>query len=64
MKADVRKFVSTVLEECRAEVTAVGSVEEALAALELKPDVLVSDIGMPGEDGYALIHKVRNLRQI
>jgi PAS domain S-box-containing protein len=61
-EADVRKFVSTVLEECGAEVTAVGSVEEALAALQhLKPDVLVSDIGMPGEDGYALIRKVREL---
>ncbi len=61
-EADARKFVSTVLEECGAEVTAVDSVDSALAALEhLKPDVLVSDIGMPGEDGYALIRKVREL---
>jgi CheY-like chemotaxis protein/nitrogen-specific signal transduction histidine kinase len=61
-EADVRQFVSTVLEERGAEVTAVGSVDEALTALEqLKPDVLVSDIGMPGEDGYALIRKVREL---
>ena len=61
-EADARKFVSTVLEECGAEVTAVDSVDSALAAIEhFKPDVLVSDIGMPGEDGYALIRKVREL---
>ncbi|MBG1240344.1 response regulator [Nostoc sp. NZL] len=41
-------------------VTSVSSVGEALEALvRLKPDVLVSDIGMPDEDGYALIRKVR-----
>jgi len=37
------RFLNTVLEEPRAELTAVGSVEEALKAL-------VSDIGLPGED--------------
>lgn len=60
--ADAREFVSAVLKECGAQVTAVDSVDSALEALEnLKPDVLVSDIGMPGEDGYALIRKVREL---
>lgn len=60
--ADAREWISTVLQECGAQVSAVGSVEAALEALEkLKPDVLVSDIGMPGEDGYALIRKVREL---
>jgi CheY-like chemotaxis protein len=38
----------------------VGSAREALAEIERRrPDVLVSDIGMPGEDGYSLIRKVR-----
>lgn len=61
-EADTREWVSTVLQECGAQVFAVGSVDEALEALEqLQPDVLISDIGMPGEDGYALIRKVREL---
>jgi CheY-like chemotaxis protein len=61
-ETDARFFLSTVLEECGANVTAVSSASEALAAVqELKPDVLVSDIGMPDEDGYSLIRKVRSL---
>ena len=41
---------------------AVGTASVALETLQrLKPNVLVSDIGMPGEDGYALIRKVRLL---
>ncbi|MEN9869099.1 MAG: hypothetical protein RLZZ171_82, partial [Cyanobacteriota bacterium] len=60
--ADARRWMCVVLEECGAEVMAVGSVSEALEALERqRPDVLVSDIGMPGEDGYALIRKIREL---
>ncbi|TAF05081.1 MAG: response regulator [Nostocales cyanobacterium] len=61
-EADSRKFMTTVLRECQAEVTAVASVPEALQMLtQWKPDVLVSDIGMPEEDGYSLIRKVRLL---
>jgi len=61
-EADARQWIVTVLEQCGAEVIAVGSVSEALAALEQsQPDVLVSDIGLPGEDGYALIRKIREL---
>jgi len=57
---DARGLMQMILEEAGAEVTAVASAEEALAALErARPDVLVSDIGLPGEDGYALIRKVR-----
>jgi PAS domain S-box-containing protein len=60
--ADARQWISTVLEESGAEAIALGSVSEALKALERqRPDVLVSDIGMPGEDGYALIRKIREL---
>ncbi|MEH2183019.1 PAS domain-containing hybrid sensor histidine kinase/response regulator [Nostoc sp.] len=57
---DTQELISFVLEESGAQVTAVSSVGKALESLErLKPDVLVSDIGMPGEDGYSLIRKVR-----
>jgi len=59
-EADVREWLTAVLAESRAEVTTVASAGEAFAALErMTPDVLMSDIGMPGEDGYALIRKVR-----
>jgi CheY-like chemotaxis protein/two-component sensor histidine kinase len=59
---DGRVLVTTVLEQCGAKVTAVGSAAEAFSALQkLRPDVLISDIGMPGEDGYSLISKVRAL---
>ena len=58
--ADTRELITFILEQSGAQVTAVSSVGEALEALErLKPDVLVSDIGMPDEDGYSLIRKVR-----
>jgi CheY-like chemotaxis protein len=59
-EADMRELLTTVLEEHGAEVTAVGSVDEAIETLEhLKPDVLVSDIGMPEKNGYVLIRQVR-----
>ena len=59
---DMRDFLSVSLRQYGADVTALASVGEAVEALEReKPDVLVSDIGMPGEDGYALIRKVRAL---
>ncbi|WP_414550871.1 ATP-binding protein [Anabaena sp. CCY 0017] len=58
---DTRDFITTVLQECQAEVKAVESVSEALQViLDWKPDVLVSDIAMPEEDGYSLIRKVRS----
>ena len=57
-----RDRLRTVLEEGGAEVTAVGSVDEALELLEhSKPDVVVSDIAMPGKDGYVLMCKVKEL---
>ncbi|HEY9851269.1 MAG TPA: response regulator [Leptolyngbyaceae cyanobacterium] len=58
---DVREFVAVVLEDGGAKVTAVASASEALKTIKKwQPDVLVSDIGMPEEDGYAFIRKVRN----
>jgi PAS domain S-box-containing protein len=57
---DARRFVSRVLEECKAEVTAVGSAAEALNVLShFRPHVLVSDIGMPRTDGYELMRAIR-----
>jgi len=59
---DVREAVTDILAEDGAEVTAVGSAEEALAALQgERPDVLLSDLAMPGKGGYWLIAQVRAL---
>jgi signal transduction histidine kinase len=59
---DARELVERLLQERGAQTTAVGSAAEALAAYEAAPpDVVVSDIGMPGEDGYAFIRKLRAL---
>ncbi len=58
------------LEECDADVTVAYSAAEALRELpRVRPDVLISDIGMPGEDGYSLIRRIReaengNARQL
>lgn len=60
-EAEILELLSTILQEDGAEVIAVGSVDEALKLLELKPDVLVSDIAMPGKDGYVLIRKLKEL---
>jgi len=58
----VREVLTMVLEDWGARVTAVPGVPEALEALgRERPNVVLSDIQMPGEDGYALIRKVRAL---
>ena len=60
--ADTREFLVAALTEYGGDVKATASAREALEAFErFKPDVLVSDIGMPGEDGYVLIRQVRIL---
>jgi CheY-like chemotaxis protein len=60
--ADARQVVSMALSQCGARTVAASSTREALQVLaEFKPDVLVSDIGMPGEDGCALIRRIRAL---
>lgn len=61
-EADARHLTSRILSACGATVQTAGSASEALQLfLQSKPDVLISDIGMPGEDGYTLIRKVRQL---
>ena len=59
---DARELIKRVLEECDAHVVTAAVASEALAAVEAeRPDVLVSDIGMPGVDGYELLKRVRAL---
>jgi CheY-like chemotaxis protein len=54
--------VTAILRQNGADVIAVGSAEEALAVLQLeRPDVLLSDLAMPGRGGYWLIGQVRAL---
>ncbi|MGI9165220.1 MAG: ATP-binding response regulator [Pyrinomonadaceae bacterium] len=61
---DARRLLNTVLTQSGAKVTAVATVADALEKLQLiKPDLLVSDIEMPNEDGYSLIRKVRLLEK-
>ncbi|PMB14759.1 hypothetical protein CEN48_09020 [Fischerella thermalis CCMEE 5282] len=61
-EADTRDYLTTLLKQSQADVLAVASVPAALEAVEhWKPDVLVSDIGMPEEDGYSLLRKLRSL---
>jgi PAS domain S-box-containing protein len=59
---DTREMLAMVLGECEAEVRTAESAAQTLAILdEWVPDVLISDIGMPGADGYELIKKIRDL---
>jgi signal transduction histidine kinase/CheY-like chemotaxis protein len=59
---DAREVVATILASSGAVVRAVGSADAAVGALaEFAPDVLLSDIAMPGEDGFALLRRVRSL---
>jgi CheY-like chemotaxis protein len=61
-EADARELLALTLQQCGAKVTAAGSASEALELLRgWRPHVLVSDIGMPGEDGYTLMRRVRSL---
>jgi CheY-like chemotaxis protein len=60
--ADMRELLAFVLEQAGASTTVVASAQEALAVLEqTKPDLLVSDVGMPEMDGYMLVRQLRNL---
>jgi CheY-like chemotaxis protein len=59
---DARELLATGLGQCGAEVATAASAHEALEAMAGSQfDALVSDIGMPGEDGYELIGRVRAL---
>nr|WP_255672567.1 PAS domain S-box protein [Corallococcus sp. AS-1-6] len=59
---DARELLRTLLEDNGAHVVTAGSAMEGLQVLQAEqPDVLVSDIGMPGTDGYGFIERVRAL---
>jgi CheY-like chemotaxis protein len=57
---DARELLGVVLAQSKAEIRTAASATEALHILdEWLPDVIISDIGMPGQDGYALIRSIR-----
>jgi two-component system, OmpR family, response regulator len=59
---DSRELLTFIFEENGAEMIEAASAREALEVLErFKPDILISDINLPDEDGYSLMLKVRNL---
>lgn len=59
---EAREIISTVIARTGADIKSCRTAEEALSTLtEWKPDVLLSDIAMPGEDGYSFIKQVRGL---
>jgi CheY-like chemotaxis protein len=57
-----RELLTAILVRCGANVHAAASAQEAFDAMpDFRPHLIVSDIGMPGQDGYALIRRVRAL---
>ena len=59
---DARDLVTAVLVKAGARVRTAGSADEAIALLRAqRPDVVLSDIGLPSEDGYAFIRRVREI---
>jgi CheY-like chemotaxis protein len=60
-EADARRVLVMVLERVGAVVTTADSAHAAIEALrKARPDVLVSDLGMPGQDGFDLIRQLRD----
>jgi PAS domain S-box-containing protein len=60
---DARELVATVLRAAGAEVITAASTEEALNLIaDTAPDVLLADLGLPGEDGYTLLRSIRAMQ--
>jgi CheY-like chemotaxis protein/two-component sensor histidine kinase len=60
--ADARELIVAILERCESAVTAAASAAEGYEAfVRERPDVLISDVEMPQEDGYSLIRRIRAL---
>ena len=63
--ADNRHLITSTLQQFGAQVTAASSALDAIAAIaSVQPDILVSDIGMPGMDGYTLMQTIRAMSHI
>ena len=63
--ADTRNLLTILFELEGAEIIAAASVKEAIDAISrVKPDVLITDIYMPDEDGYSLLSKIKNIDAI
>ena len=63
-ETDTRDFIQLMLVEAGAEVTALASAQEAIACLQhWQPHLLISDIGMPQEDGFSFLRTYRRLEQ-
>jgi CheY-like chemotaxis protein len=61
-EADMRDLISAILEQTGAEIKVVTSAIEVLETLpSFKPDILISDIGMPEMDGYELLRQIKRL---
>ena len=61
-EADARMLIQHILTKCNATVTTAASAAEGLEAVKQhRPDMILSDIGMPGEDGYEFLAKLRQL---
>jgi signal transduction histidine kinase len=61
-EGDTLELIKVLLGQCGAKVSTASSSAEALSLLErIRPDVIISDIGMPSEDGFEFIRKVRQL---
>ncbi len=59
---DARELLAELFSRCGATVSSAESAAEGLARLQAeRPDVVISDIGMPGEDGFELISSIRAL---
>ena len=59
---DARELIRRLLEDCAAEVLTAGTADDAIELLQARrPDVLISDIGMPDADGFELLRRVRAL---
>jgi CheY-like chemotaxis protein len=59
---DSREMLKIMFEQYDMEIAAVASAVEALETIrQIQPDILISDVGLPGVDGYELIRKIRQL---